>query len=239
MLNYIYEIEGKTKTEAESMIMNTLRLKENEVKFVAVETPGSTGKFSFFGISPKKPVLVRAYAASKDVPIEKIIHGVTLTLFKKMGIDVDVVGMGDVDGKLYIELASSDSGIIIGKRGSTLDSIQFLLNLMIDSKLRNGKKIILDIESYRDKREMSLVRLSKSIATSVARSGRPKLLEPMNPYERRIIHMTLQTDDRVFTKSEGTGTYKRVRIIAMKDKHKYPDEDITKELQEEDDEKPE
>jgi spoIIIJ-associated protein len=225
MLNYIFEAEGKSKSDAEELTLKTLRLEEGDLKFETIEA----GKTGFLGITAKKPAIVRAFVSSKDLPAEKIIHGIVLTLLKKMGLDAEVVGMGDVDGKIYIELSSPESGIIIGKRGSTLDSLQFILNLMVDSKIRHGRKIILDIESYRDKREMSLIRLGKSIASSVARTNKSRLLEPMNPYERRIIHMALQKDDRVFTRSEGNGTYKRVRIIPMKDKHKYKDIDKKKE----------
>ncbi|MDX1957058.1 MAG: RNA-binding cell elongation regulator Jag/EloR [Leptospiraceae bacterium] len=222
MLNYIFEAEGKTPAEAEETALQTLRLESGDLKFETIES----GKSGFLGITQKKPAIVRAYVSSKDIPAEKIIHGITITLLKKMGISAEVVGMGDVDGKIYIELSSPESGLIIGKRGATLDSIQFILNLMVDSKIRHGRKIILDIESYRDKRELSLVRLSKSIASGVARTGKSKLLEPMNPYERRIIHMALQKDEKVFTKSEGNGVYKRVRIISMKDKHKYKDVEL-------------
>jgi spoIIIJ-associated protein len=151
-------------------------------------------------------------------------------MLKKLGISAEVIGMGDVDGKIYIELSSPDSGYIIGKRGTTLDALQFLLNLMIDSKIRHGRKIVVDIESYRDKREMSLIRLGKSVASHVAKTGRSRLLEPMNPYERRIIHIALQKDSRVFTRSEGNGTYKRVRVISMKERHKYKDVDLKKEI---------
>ncbi|MCX7999036.1 MAG: RNA-binding protein, partial [Leptospiraceae bacterium] len=134
-----------------------------------------------------------------------------------------------------------DSGIIIGKRGTTLDAIQFLLNIMIDPKIKGNKKIIVDIESYRDKRELALVRLGRSIANSVAKTGRSRLLEPMNPYERRIIHIALQKDERVFTRSEGTGTFKRVRIISVRERHKYKDledqvEQVSETEEEEDEE---
>lgn len=226
MLGYIFESEGKSVAEAEASVLQLLRLKEEDLRFEVLES----GKGGFLGITQKKPALVRAFVSSKDIPAEKIIHGVAITLLKKMGIAAEVVGMGDVDGKIYIELASQESGIIIGRRGNTLDALQFLLNLMIDSKIRHGRKIVLDIESYRDKREMSLVRLAKSMASSVAKSGKSRLLEPMNPYERRIIHMALQKDGRVFTLSDGNGTYKRVRIIPMKDKHKYKDADKIKDI---------
>ena len=219
MLGYIFEAEAKSKSEAEEITLNTLRLTDGDLRFETVD-PGKSG---FLGLTSKKPAIVRAYVSSKDLPAEKIIHGIVITILKKMGIDAEVVGMGDVDAKIYIELGSAESGILIGKRGATLDSLQFILNLMVDQKVRHGRKIILDIESYRDKREMSLIRLSRSIASGVAKTGRSRLLEPMNPYERRIIHMALQKDEKVFTRSEGNGTYKRVRVISSKDRHKYKD----------------
>ncbi len=222
--NYIFEAEGKNKSEAEELTLRTLRLEENDLRFETIES----GKGGFLGITQKKPAVVRAYVVSKEIPAEKIIHGIVITMLKKLGIDAEVVGMGDIDGKIYIELSSKESGIIIGKRGNTLDSIQFLLNLLVDSKIRHGRKIIVDIESYRDKRELSLVRLGKSVASYVSRTGKSRLLEPMNPYERRIIHMALQKDEKVFTRSEGNGTYKRVRVISMKEKHKYKDVDLKK-----------
>lgn len=219
MLNYIFESEGKSKSEAEEIALKTLRLQDGDLKFEILEA----GKTGFLGLTAKKPAVVRAFISSKDLPAEKIIHGVILTVLRKMGVDAEVVGMGDVDGKIYIELSSPESGILIGKRGATLDALQFLLNLMVDPKVRHNRKIILDIESYRDKREMSLIRLGKSVASAVAKTGKSRLLESMNPYERRIIHMALQEDDKVFTRSEGNGTFKKVRVISSKDKHKYKD----------------
>lgn len=217
--NYIFEAEGKSKSEAEEITLKTLRLSEKDVKFEVVES----GRGGFLGLTQKKPAVVRAYPAHEQIPLEKIAHGMLITLLKKMGIQAEVVGMGDIDGKLYIELSSKDSGIIIGKRGTTLDAIQFLLNIMIDPKIKGNRKIVVDIESYRDKRELALVRLGKSIANAVAKTGRSRLLEPMNPYERRIIHLALQKDERVFTRSEGNGTFKRVRIISIRERHKYKD----------------
>ncbi len=224
MKNYIFEQEAKTRSEAEEIILRTLRLEPGDLKFEVVES----GKSGFLGITQKKPAVVRAYVASKDIPSEKIVHGVVITILRKMGIDAEVVGMGDVDGKIYVELASKESGLIIGKRGTTLDALQFIVNLMVDPKIRHGRKIVLDIESYRDKREMSLIRLGKSVANQVAKTGKSRLLEPMNPFERRIIHMALQEDERVFTRSEGNGTFKKVRVISMKDRHKYKDVEVKK-----------
>ena len=216
MLNYIFEASGKSKSEAEAYTLKTLRMNEGDLRF---ETADS-GKSGFLGLK-KSPVVLRAFINNNDIPSEKIVHGVIITILEKMGIEAEVIGMGDVDGKIYVELGSDESGLIIGRKGATLDSLQFLLNLMIDPKLRHGRKIVLDIESYRDKREMALIRMAKSAATAVIKSGKPKLLEPMNPFERRIVHMALQEDEKVFTKSDGNGTYKKVRIIPIKDKSKY------------------
>ena len=216
MLNYIFEASGKSRSEAEEYTLKTLRLNPGDLKFETVDS----GKSGFFGLK-KSPAVVRAFINNNDIPSEKIIHGVVVTILEKMGIEAEVIGMGDVDGKIYVEIASDESGLIIGRKGATLDSLQFLLNLMIDPKLRHGRKIVLDIESYRDKREMALIRMGKSAAAAVIKSGKPKLLEPMNPFERRIIHMALQDHDKVFTKSDGNGTYKKVRIIPIKDKNKF------------------
>jgi len=98
MLNYIFEAEGKSKSDAEETTLKLLRLEDGDLRFETIES----GKGGFLGITSKKPAVVRAYVASKDLPAEKIIHGIIITLLKKMGIDAEVVGMGDVDGRYIL-----------------------------------------------------------------------------------------------------------------------------------------
>jgi len=93
--------------------------------------------------------------------------------------------------------------------------LQFMINLLVNKATSSEKKIILDIESYRAKRERALRKLSKEIALKVARTGKPWTLEPMNPFERRLIHLTLQNDSKVTTKSEGQGIYRKVKIMPI------------------------
>ena len=112
---------------------------------------------------------------------------------------------------------SEDSGLLIGKRGKTLESIQVLANIAMNKNRDNWKKIILDIEGYRNKREEALRRLALRVADRVRRTGKPKTLETMNPFERRLIHITLQEFDDVDTVSEGEGIFKRVKVYR---KHK-------------------
>ena len=206
---YIFESEGKNRAEAEKLALSVLGLKPDEVTLETKE-PGKSG---IFGFGSKKPTVIRMFPREGQVPVEKVIQGVILTIIKKMGIDVSIKTVGEQEGNIYVELSSKDSGILIGKHGRTLDALQFIVNLLVDSRSRDGKRIMLDVESYREKRQTSLERLAKGVATRVHRSGQSIALEYMNPYERRIIHLTLETDDRVYTKSDGNGVYKRVRII--------------------------
>ena len=106
-------------------------------------------------------------------------------------------------------------GIIIGKRGQTLDSLQYLVNLVVNKGNAPYVSITLDTENYRERRKETLETLAKNIAYKVKRTRRPVSLEPMNPYERRIIHSALQNDKYVFTKSEGEDPFRHV-VIALK-----------------------
>ncbi len=208
-MNYIYEAEGKTRAEAEQTALSALGLKEDEVTFEAV----SSGK-SFLGIVNRKPTIVRMFA--KNVPVETIIKGTVITLIKKMGLEVDNVDVQIEEESYVVSIESEDSAILIGKQGRTLDSLQFLTNCMVDSRMRNNRRVVLDVAEYRERRKQRLTKLAKAVADRVARTGQSVLLEWMNPYERRIVHLALEPDERVTTRSDGNGVYKRVRVLPQK-----------------------
>ena len=129
-------------------------------------------------------------------------------------MDLDVtIDVKEKNGYLTFDLKGKNLGILIGRRGDTLDSLQFLLNLVINDK--NGIKVkgIVDIENYREKREETLIGLSHKLAAKARKTGQKVVLEPMNPQERRIIHMALQNDRRVSTYSEGEEPYRKVVIV--------------------------
>ena len=111
-----------------------------------------------------------------------------------------------------IDIRGDDLGILIGPRGETLNSLQYLSRLMVGHALRKRPKFIIDVEGYRERRELALARLAERMATKTIQRGRPVSLEPMPPNERRIIHITLREDDRVYTESAGEGDRRRVRI---------------------------
>ena len=132
-------------------------------------------------------------------------------IFDEMKLDV-VIDVKEKGGYLVFDLKGENLGILIGRRGDTLDSLQFLLNLVINEKNNAKVKGIIDIENYRAKREETLIGLGHKLAAKARKTGQKVVLEPMNPQERRIIHMALQNDKRVTTYSEGEEPYRKVVI---------------------------
>lgn len=133
---------------------------------------------------------------------------------EKMGIELEFTPYKAND-YIFIDISGKDTGTIIGKRGQTLDSIQYLTNLVLNKNKEEYQRVILDAENYRTKREKTLEQLAHRLAGKVIRTGRTQKLEPMNPYERKIIHTALQDDSRVTTRSEGKDPYRRV-IVELK-----------------------
>lgn len=132
-------------------------------------------------------------------------------LIEKMGLDVDLESSKN-DECIYIEVTGKDSRTVIGKRGQTLDSIQYLTNLVINKDREEYLRTIIDVEGYRSRREKTLESLGAKLARKVMKTGRSVKLEPMNPYERKVIHSTLQGIEGISTRSEGEEPYRRVII---------------------------
>ena len=135
---------------------------------------------------------------------------------KAMGMEVEIALDIDEDGSLSINMSGTNMGILIGKRGQTLDSLQYLANRVANKHQSGYVRVKLDTENYRARREETLKHLAKNIAHKVKRNRRPVALEPMNPYERRIIHSALQNDPYVTTHSEGEEPYRKVVVTLKK-----------------------
>ena len=153
-------------------------------------------------------------AKVEDETIRYVEQFVKDTL-KAMDMDVEITSSIDKDGALYVDMKGENMGILIGKRGQTLDSLQYLANRVANKHQSGYVRVKLDTENYRARREETLKHLAKNIAHKVKRNRRPVILEPMNPYERRIIHSTLQSDPRVTTHSEGEEPYRKV-VVTLK-----------------------
>ena len=149
---------------------------------------------------------------------EQTIHAVEQFVndtLKAMDMEVEVTSSIDEDGALCIDMKGDHMGILIGKRGQTLDSLQYLANRVANKHQSGYVRVKLDTEDYRARREETLRHLAKNIAYKVKRNRRPVVLEPMNPYERRIIHSALQSDPYVTTHSEGEDPYRKV-VVTLK-----------------------
>ncbi len=134
---------------------------------------------------------------------------------KAMDMEVEITSSIDGDGALYVDMKGGHMGILIGKRGQTLDALQYLANRVANKHQAGYVRVKLDTENYRARREETLKHLAKNIAHKVKRNRRPVVLEPMNPYERRIIHSALQSDPYVTTHSEGEDPYRKV-VVTLK-----------------------
>ena len=153
-------------------------------------------------------------AKVEDETIRYVEQFVKDTL-KAMDMDVEITSSIDKDGALYVDMKGENMGILIGKRGQTLDSLQYLANRVANKHQSGYVRVKLDTENYRARREETLKHLAKNIAHKVKRNRRPVILEPMNPYERRIIHSTLLSDTYVTTHSEGEEPYRKV-VVTLK-----------------------
>lgn len=142
-----------------------------------------------------------------DHPVELFLRDIR----DKMGIDLDFTVRANEE-LVYVEITGQDTRTIIGKRGSTLDAVQCLASYVVNKDDSNYVRVIVDAENYRAKREQTLISLAKRLAGKVDRTGKTVVLEPMNPYERKIIHYTLQNHPRITTRSEGKDPYRKVVI---------------------------
>ncbi|MCX7715477.1 MAG: protein jag [Clostridia bacterium] len=205
------EKNAKSVEEATALALDELGVSENEA-IIEVLDEGSKG---FLGLG-SKDARVRVTVKEPSVFAAKKFLG---DIFRAMNMEVDI--HTDMTGEsLNINLEGDDMGIIIGKRGDTLDALQYLTSLIVNHESKDYVKVALDTENYREKRTESLLSLSNRLADKVAKSGRKYTLEPMNPYERRIIHANLQSNAAVTTYSVGDEPYRKV-VIAPKNSKPY------------------
>ena len=201
-------ISAKTVDEALTEASIKFGVPSSELEYEVVEK-GSAG---FLGIGSKDAVI----KVCKKYSVEENVKEFLKSVFSAMDMPVEIIVKVNEDEKLVdVELKGEDMGILIGKRGQTLDSLQYLTNLAINKNSENYYKVKVDTEDYRKRRKETLENLAKNIAYKVKRTKRSVDLEPMNPFERRIIHSALQNDKFVTTHSEGEEPFRHV-VVTMK-----------------------
>lgn len=166
--------------------------------------------------SPEQKVSSRPDVLIDFSVLEKEVKNFLTQVFSAMELEVEIITKSDADSKVIdVEFKGPEMGMLIGKRGQTLDSLQYLTNLAVNKKSDSYVKVKLDTEDYRKRRKETLENLARNIAYKVKRTKRPVSLEPMNPFERRVIHSALQNDRYVSTHSEGDEPYRHV-VVTLK-----------------------
>ena len=188
---------------------------------VKEETEEVETKSESVSIITEDPVIASVKEAAEkieDVDIEAVAKKFLEDVFKAMDLTVNMdLKYNDSLKNLDIELSGDEMGVLIGKRGQTLDSLQYLISLVVNKGTNEYVRVKVDTENYRERRKETLENLAKNISYKVKRTRRSVSLEPMNPYERRIIHSALQNDKYVTTHSEGEEPFRRVVVVPKKD----------------------
>ena len=208
-MEYI-EISAKTVDEAITEALVKLGTTSDRIEYEIVEK----GNNGFLGIGRKDAVIKVRKKYSVNDDIKDFLNKV----FEAMDLKVEIVMTAEENSNVInVDLKGDDMGVLIGKRGQTLDSLQHLVSLVINKHSEEYIRVKLDTENYRERRKETLEQLAKNIAYKVKRTRRPASLEPMNPYERRIIHSALQDDKFVYTKSEGEDPFRHVVVLPKKE----------------------
>lgn len=206
------EVSAKTVSDAITEACQKFSVTSDKLEYEVVQE-GSTG---FLGINAK-PAIIKARIKEEEKTIDIKAKDFLSDVFKSMNLAVVIdVKYDDIQNTLDIDLSGDEMGVLIGKRGQTLDSLQYLVSLVVNKDVDDYIRVKVDTENYRQRRKETLENLAKNISYKVKRTRRPVSLEPMNPYERRIIHSALQNDRYVTTHSEGEEPYRKVVVTLKK-----------------------
>jgi len=217
----VKEFEGKNEEEAINKAIEALGLNREDIDVEIVRAK----KAGFLFGSGKVKIRVHMEeqretdALVPENDFEQYIVAYIEELIQKIGISARVHIAYREDRKLGLDVETDDSGIIIGKRGQTLEALQLIINIVAGRRKDSNTRVIVDTQNYRVRREQNLIHIAEQAAEQVRSTRRSKLLEAMNPFERRLVHTALSNAGDVETLSEGDGLYKRIRIIYRENSH--------------------
>lgn len=204
----VSEKTGKTVEEAIVACLAELGVDREKAKIEILEEPTKRGPFGLLGTTPAK---VRV--SYEDCP-GQLASDFLKNVCNAMSVNAEI-SYSRKGPNWLVDITGEELGILIGRRGDTLEALQYITNLVVAKELAERVRIIIDVEGYRQRREETLVRLAKRLSEKVKRTGNRVVLEPMNPHERRIIHTALQDDSRISTFSEGEEPNRKV-VISLK-----------------------
>lgn len=207
------EFEGKTTEEAieQACVHFQVTAEQLEIEILSVGSPG------LFGLGGRKAKIRASRRAESEENLLMAAKELLENLLERMQ-EKATVSVQMEDDRISLRIETDDAGLLIGKQGQTLDALQYLVTKMLAKKSRRKVKIAIDVEAYRARHHEALALLAQKYGEKVKKSGKPITLNPMNPYDRRIVHMALQEDKDLKTTSRGEGLYKKVIISPAKKK---------------------
>ncbi len=213
------EFEGKTTEEAIEQACAHFQLPPESLD-IEIVSVGSPGLFGLGGRKAKVRVVLTRTEGGGEADADLLPQAQELLerILELMGEKAKVLGRFDEEDRLSLGIDAEDPGLLIGKQGQTLEALQYLLTKMIAKKARRKVRVFIDIESYRARHQEALTQLALKSGEKAKKSGKPITLNPMNPHDRRIIHLALQGDKEVKTMSRGEGLYKKVVVYPMRKK---------------------
>ena len=212
-----YEFEGKTTEEAIQVASRELAIPEEDLSIDIIE-PGSGGIFGLVGSKRAKIKVVIEADEQDEYTEDEKGDGIQLAkdalenILARIPVEASVRAEPN-DGKIILDIDGDKSGLLIGRKGKTLDALQFIVNKIVNKAMERKMHVVVDSENYRKRREESLTQLALKIADKAKRIKKPVATNPLNPHDRRIIHLTLKEDDALDTKSRGDGLLKKVLVI--------------------------
>ncbi|MBW2205865.1 MAG: protein jag [Deltaproteobacteria bacterium] len=212
-----YEFEGKTTEEAIQVASRELAIPEEDLSIDIIE-PGSGGIFGLVGGKKAKIKVVIEAEEQDEYTEDGTDDGIQLAkdalenILARIPVEASVQAEPN-DGKIILDIDGDKSGLLIGRKGKTLDALQFIVNKIVNKAMERKMHVVVDSENYRKRREESLTQLALKIGDKAKRIKKPVATNPLNPHDRRIIHLTLKEDDALDTKSRGDGLLKKVLVI--------------------------
>jgi len=207
-----YEFEGRNTEEAIETASRKLSLPVEELNIDIIE-PGSAGIFGLVGGKNAKIKVTFKGPGKGDGEGGLVIAKKTLeNILTLIPVKTDV-NAEQIDGRIALRIEGDKSGLLIGRRGKTLDALQFIVNKIVNKAMERRIRVVVDTENYRLRREESLTQLALKMGDKAKRIKKPVTTNPLNPHERRIVHMTLKEDEKLDTKSRGEGLLKKIIIF--------------------------
>lgn len=210
-----FEFEGKTDEEAIEMACRQLNLTRDEIEIEIME-PGSAGIFGLV-LGRKAKIKVTVTKEEPGVPGEEdgiaIARGTLENILALIPVEGTTVRAEYVDGTIVLNIDGDKSGLLIGRKGRTLDALQFIVNKIVNKRLEKRARVVVDSENYRQRRRDFLIQMALRMGDKAKKIRRPVVTNPLNPHDRRIVHLALREDEELGTKGRGEGVLKKVVII--------------------------